>query len=104
MAVSQTKNQSDNSKFSINFQEYSRKHVIKAANLSGAVLTSLLPVITILVLYLVEGMGARLGLVALFSTFFSACLWFLNDGNMVEVFSATSAFAAVQVVFIRANG
>lgn len=83
---------------------YSDSTILKSANLIGTVLASLLPVLAIIVLNLVNGTPARLGLVALFSALFSTCLWFLNDGRLVEVFSAASAFAAVQVVFIGTNG
>ncbi len=71
---------------------YSDSAILKSANLIGTVLASLLPVLAIVVLYLVKGTGARLGLVGLFSALFSTCLWFLNDGRLVEVFSATSAY------------
>ncbi|KAJ9604042.1 hypothetical protein H2200_011565 [Cladophialophora chaetospira] len=84
--------------------EYSDAGVTRMANLVGAVLASLLPVIAIVVLHLVKSTGTRLGLIAVFSAVFSTTLWFLNDGKLIEVFSATSAFAAVQVVFIGTNG
>lgn len=72
--------------------EYSDTKVTRAANLIGAVLASVLPVIAIVVLLFVEGKGARLGLIALFNVIFSTCLWFLNEGNIIQVFSATSAY------------
>ncbi len=75
----------------MNIAEYSDSGIAKVANLVGTVLASVLPVIAIIVLYLVKGMGIRLGLLGVFSAIFSTCLWFLNDGNLVEVFSATSA-------------
>ena len=71
--------------------EYSDLSVAKAANLVGCVLACILTVIEIVVLYLVKGMGARLGLVGVFSALFSQCLWLLIDGKVIEVFSATSA-------------
>ncbi|MCJ1465959.1 hypothetical protein MMC07_004578 [Pseudocyphellaria aurata] len=71
--------------------EYSDAGIIKAANLVGTVLASVLPVVAIVVLYSAKGMGTRLGLTGLFSAIFSTCLWFLNDGKLIEVFSATSA-------------
>jgi hypothetical protein len=55
------------------------------------VLASILPVVAIIVLYLVDSTGTRLGLVVLFSALFSTCLWLLNDGKLIEVFSVTSA-------------
>lgn len=75
----------------MNIAEYSDSGIVKVANLVGIVLASVLPVMAIIVLYLVKGMGIRLGLVGVFSAIFSTCLWFLNDGSLVEVFSATSA-------------
>lgn len=75
----------------MNIAEYSDSSIAKVANLVGTVLASVLPVIAIVVLYLVKGTGIRLGLVGVFSAIFSTCLWFLNDGSLVEVFSATSA-------------
>ncbi|KAK8016228.1 hypothetical protein PG993_014417 [Apiospora rasikravindrae] len=78
--------------------------IVMTANLIGTIAASILPVLSIAILYTVRSMAARLGLVAVFSALFSTCLWFMNDGNLVEVFGATSAFAAVQVVFIGTSG
>ena len=75
----------------MNIAEYSDSGIAKVANLVGTVLASVLPVLAIVVLYLLKGVGIRLGLVGIFSALFSTCLWFLNDGSLVEVFSATSA-------------
>jgi len=71
--------------------QYSEAGIATAARMVGAVLASLLPILAIVVLYLVDNTGARLGLVAVFSAIFSTTLWFLNDGKLIEVFSATSA-------------
>lgn len=60
----------------------------------------MLPILSIMVLYIVKDMEHRLALVGVFSAMFSSALWFMNDGELVEVFGATSTFAAVQVVFI----
>lgn len=77
--------------FGTNIAEYPDVSIAKAANLVGTVLASVLPVVAIVVLHLVKGIGIRLGLVGLFSAIFSTCLWFLNDGRLIEIFSATSA-------------
>ncbi|KAL6714050.1 hypothetical protein ACLMJK_008544 [Lecanora helva] len=71
--------------------EYSDNGITQIADFVGTVLASIIPVLAIVVLYLVNGMGIRLGLVAVFSAVFSMCLWFLNEGSLVDVFSATSA-------------
>ncbi|KIW81816.1 hypothetical protein Z517_04842 [Fonsecaea pedrosoi CBS 271.37] len=91
IAASQRTIRGGNSEFGTNFAEYSDTAITQAANLLGTVLASLLPVVAIIVLYLIEGIGIRLGLVAVFSALFSTCLWVLNDGRLIEVFSATSA-------------
>ncbi|KAI0968840.1 hypothetical protein F4678DRAFT_464028 [Xylaria arbuscula] len=69
--------------------EYSR--LVSASNLICTIIASLLPILAIVVLYVVENQSSRLGLVGLFSVAFSSALWFMNDGELVEVFSATSA-------------
>ncbi|KAK6843238.1 hypothetical protein PG989_008303 [Apiospora arundinis] len=83
---------------------YDDSRIVDTANLIGTIVASVLPVLSIAILYTVRSMAARLGFVALFSALFSTCLWYMNDGNLVEVFGATSAFAAVQVVFIGTSG
>ncbi|KAH8593912.1 hypothetical protein B0O99DRAFT_574662 [Bisporella sp. PMI_857] len=62
-----------------------------------------LPILAIVVLYYVDSMDARLGLVALFTVVFAACLSIFTHTTRVEIFIATSTFAAVQVVFVSAN-
>ena len=43
-------------------------------------------------LYTVSGMSVRLGLAGLLTATFSACLWFITDGRLVEIFSGTSSY------------
>ncbi|KAK0109283.1 hypothetical protein ONS96_003103 [Cadophora gregata f. sp. sojae] len=64
------------------------------------VVASLLPILSIVVLYCVGSMKARLGLVAFFTFTFAAALSFFTGAKRGEIFIATSTFAAVQVVFI----
>lgn len=81
-------------------KDFSAAVILTAADFIGTICACLLPVVSIVVLYLVKSMVVRLGLVALFSAVFSTCMWFLSDGGLVGIFAATSGFAAVQVVFI----
>jgi len=67
-------------------------------------LASALPIVAIVVLYFVTSMGWRLGIIALFTTFFSLALTILTKATRIENFAATAAFAAVQVVFIGTQG
>lgn len=69
---------------------YSDKKATRVAELVGAIIASLLPVIAIAILYLVKSMAKRLGLVAVFTSLFSVSLWFMTDGRLLEVFAATS--------------
>ncbi|KAH7055581.1 hypothetical protein B0J12DRAFT_738308 [Macrophomina phaseolina] len=79
--------------------KYTGKKFLRAAALVGTIVASILPVLAI-VLYTVQDTPARLGLIAAFTAVFSTCLWFMTEGNLIEVFTATSTFAAVCVVFI----
>jgi hypothetical protein len=54
----------------------------------------------ILALYFVNSMIHRIGLVIVFTTVFSVALALFTGAKKVEVFSATAAFAAVEVVYI----
>lgn len=54
----------------------------------------------VLVLYFVNSMLIRIGLVILFTTIFSVALALFTGAKKIEIFSATAAFAAVEVVFI----
>ncbi|KAF7898809.1 hypothetical protein EAE99_012344 [Botrytis elliptica] len=89
--------------YASNIVDYSDTVIFRIVSFFGVIMASILPVMTIVVLYLVASMVKRLALVGIFTTIFSVCLWFMTDGRLVEVFSATSAFAAVQVVFISTN-
>ncbi|KAF7883702.1 uncharacterized protein EAF02_005622 [Botrytis sinoallii] len=89
--------------YASNIVDYCDTVIFRIVSFFGVIMASILPVMTIVVLYLVASMVKRLALVGIFTTIFSVCLWFMTDGRLVEVFSATSAFAAVQVVFISTN-
>ncbi|KAK3320511.1 hypothetical protein B0T19DRAFT_477768 [Cercophora scortea] len=65
-----------------------------------AALSALLPTTAILVLYYVNSMAQRIGLVVLFTSFFSIALAIFTKAKPIEMLSATAAFAAVEVVYI----
>ncbi|KAK7980892.1 hypothetical protein PG989_013349 [Apiospora arundinis] len=65
-----------------------------------AALSSTLPTLAILVLYYVGDMVTRLGRLILFTTLFSIALTVFTDTGKFEIFSATAAFAATEVVYI----
>ncbi|KAK8134226.1 hypothetical protein PG984_006238 [Apiospora sp. TS-2023a] len=79
---------------------YNPRTISRVGSAAVAALSSLLPTLAILVLYYVQDMAKRLGLVILFTTLFAAALAVFTDAKKVEIFSATAAFAAVEVVYI----
>lgn len=81
-------------------RRYSSKAVNRLASGVVAALSSILPTLAILVLYYVHDMVQRIGLLIVFTTLFAVALAVLTNAKQVEVFSATAAFAAVEVVFI----
>ncbi|MCJ1246402.1 hypothetical protein MMC30_003609 [Trapelia coarctata] len=84
--------------------QYSEKKLFKLLDMLITVVASLLPISSIVILYLVSSMVARLGIVVGFTAVFSLCLTLVTQARRVEIFAATSAFAAVQVVFVSGTG
>ncbi|KAI1332967.1 hypothetical protein F5Y16DRAFT_332 [Xylariaceae sp. FL0255] len=79
---------------------YSDQHVQFALAIIGSVLSSTVPTASIVVLFFVKDMLARLGLVTLFTFIFSLVLCLATNAKRYEIFAATAAFASVQVVFV----
>ncbi|KAH8722341.1 hypothetical protein GQ44DRAFT_741716 [Phaeosphaeriaceae sp. PMI808] len=67
------------------------------------ILASLIPILSIVVLYQVQSMSARLGIIAAFNILVSICLMSFANAKRAEVFAISAAFAAVQVVFVSAG-
>ncbi|KAL2068343.1 hypothetical protein VTL71DRAFT_16441 [Oculimacula yallundae] len=82
------------------FHVYSNTKILLAANVLGSLISSSLLVGSIVALYFVDDMLARLGIIAAFTQVFSLVLVLVTRARKVEVFAATAAFMAVQVVFI----
>ncbi|KAK7920840.1 hypothetical protein PG985_008862 [Apiospora marii] len=77
-----------------------RETISRVGSAAVAALSSTLPTLAILALYFVRDMVTRMGLVILFTTIFSIALAIFTDAKKIEIFSATAAFAAVEVVYI----
>ncbi|OCK77779.1 hypothetical protein K432DRAFT_407030 [Lepidopterella palustris CBS 459.81] len=67
------------------------------------VIASLLPIASITVLFCVNSMAWRLVTMAILSIVFASCLSVFANPRRSELFTATSAFASVLVVFIGSN-
>lgn len=64
-------------------------------------LASLLPILSIVILYHVHPMKARLGIIAAFNVLISFCLALFTSAKRTDIFAVTAAFSAVQVVFVQ---
>lgn len=71
-----------------------------AANLICVLISSTLPTASTFALYYVRPMNARLGLISAFNFLFALAMMFIVGRRRGEVFAATAAFAAIQVVFV----
>jgi hypothetical protein len=70
---------------------YSEARVKVVLDVFGTVISSLFPVVSIVALYSVNTMPARLGTIAAFTAVFSLCLALMTRARRVEIFAATTA-------------
>jgi hypothetical protein len=69
---------------------YEDKIVQKCTSHVTTIISSLLPILAIVVLYCVGAMNVRLGLIALFTVVFTTCLSFFTNATRAEIFISTS--------------
>lgn len=72
---------------------YDEKHIIRAADIIGTLIASLMPVVAVIVLYSIHNMWVRLGMIALFTVLLSLALIIITKGRRIEIFAATAAYA-----------
>ncbi|KAL2812510.1 hypothetical protein BJX63DRAFT_421732 [Aspergillus granulosus] len=82
------------------FVYYDDEKIIRATRVTSTITSSVIPASSMLVLYFVNHMVWRLVIIVLYNVGFSIILGFLAKARRVEVFAASTAFAAVQVAFI----
>lgn len=80
--------------------EYKPSVFVFLGNVICMVLSALVPSTSIFVLCFLKSMIARLGVITAMSFVFAVIMTFIVQGRRVDVFAATTAFAAVQVVFL----
>ncbi|OJD39989.1 uncharacterized protein BKCO1_200057 [Diplodia corticola] len=66
-----------------------------------SVVASTLPIVSIVVLYFVQPLGARLGIIGAFNVVLAVSLAVFTKAKRAEVFAVTAAFSAIQVVFVQ---
>ncbi len=81
--------------------EYRPEVFVALGNITCMVLSSIIPTTSIFALHFVKSMIARLAVIAAMSFVFSFVMMVIVRGRRVEVFAATTAFAAVLVVFVE---
>ena len=80
--------------------EYRKESFTIAGNVLCVVLSFAIPTGSIFALYYVSSMLARLLMMAGFILVFACAMMFVVGSRRGEVFAATAAFAAIQVVFV----
>ena len=80
--------------------EYKHSRFVRLADLVCACMSGVIPVAAIFALYFTDTILDRLVVVTVMTFLFSFILAILFRGRRMEVFTATMAFAAVQVVFV----
>ncbi|KAI1813470.1 hypothetical protein GGS20DRAFT_586496 [Poronia punctata] len=74
--------------------------ISRVSSMFAAALSSALPVLAIFVLNSLQSTTLRLGVTVVFTSIFAIVLASISSARKVEIFTATAAFAAVEVVFI----
>lgn len=64
----------------------------RLATIFSTLISSLIPIVAIIVLSFVKNMTARLGIVCAFTAVFSVCLSLMTEAKRVENFAATAAW------------
>ncbi|KAH8591691.1 hypothetical protein B0O99DRAFT_718993 [Bisporella sp. PMI_857] len=67
------------------------------------VVASLLPICSVIALYIVQSDGVRIGMIAIFSACFSSALTLMTSARRIEVFAATAALVSKHPVLVKIN-
>lgn len=77
--------------------KYDHKSVHGVADVAATLLASLMPMVSIFVLYSIHNMWIRLGMVAVFTMMLSLALALFTKSRGIEIFAATARY--VQTIF-----
>jgi hypothetical protein len=69
---------------------YERGHLLRCTSFITTVIASLLPIASVVVLYYVQSMKARLGIIAIFTLITSLCLRGFTTAKRTDIFIATA--------------
>ncbi|GFG18860.1 hypothetical protein IFM5058_09441 [Aspergillus udagawae] len=79
---------------------YDDDRIIRGTRIVSTVFSSVFPASSMLVLYVLNSMAARLVVIIVYNVLFSMLVGLMTRARRVEIFAASVAFAAVQVAFI----
>jgi hypothetical protein len=71
--------------------EYNDSTIAFIAHIATTVVASVIPLSSVVILYVVKSNGLRLGIIALLSALFSLALALMTNARKIEIFAATSA-------------
>ena len=71
--------------------EYEDTRLTTISNAVGVIFASLVPTVSVLVLYFIKDMLVRIGLLVVFTAVFSAALALFTSARKIEIFSAIAA-------------
>ena len=74
-----------------NLFHYSDSHVLGVIEILGTVMSSVTPLISIIILYFVGNLGYRLAILCACTLIFSTSLAFFTKARKIEVFACTAA-------------
>ncbi|KAL9612009.1 MAG: hypothetical protein Q9167_003375 [Letrouitia subvulpina] len=83
---------------------YEHATLVAIVNVVSTILSALLPSGSIFVLYFLKKPIMRLIAIMVFATLFSGTLAMISKARRADIFAATTAFAAVQAVFVGGAG
>lgn len=84
--------------------EYDMKILHLSGNVICVILSALAPIASIQTLYWIPTNAGRLAAMSGFIVIFAAVMMFVSGCRRFEIFAATAAFAAIQVVFLQGLG
>ncbi|KAL4908385.1 hypothetical protein BDW74DRAFT_100270 [Aspergillus multicolor] len=79
---------------------YNDEKIVRFTRVTSTITSSVIPATSMLALYLIKDMILRLIIIIVYNIGFSIIIGLLAKARRVEVFAASTAFAAVQVAFI----
>ncbi|KAF2113181.1 hypothetical protein BDV96DRAFT_119260 [Lophiotrema nucula] len=80
--------------------EYNDSVLRAIARIATTVIASIFPLCSVVILYVVKSNGLRLGIIVILSALFTLSLALMTTARNIEIFAVTSAFAAVNVVYL----